>query len=151
MGYYMRFIGIGQAVTIKELKTTLIAIDKKYKVIEAQIEATRGELLYQNMLLGEIEINQPDDGIFDDDIEELIDLISDSGQKNEAKIINSLKNATFIVAVSALWEGKDSDQTLAKLDALWDLLFENKHGILQADNDGFYDQTGLILESNLKI
>ena len=151
MGYYMRFLGIGQAITIQQLATMLTTIDKDYKVIKSHIEDKRGELLYQNTLLGEIEINQPDDGIFDEDIEELIDLVSDSEEKNEKIVINSLKNTTFIVAISALWEGKDSDKTLAKLDVIWDWLFENKQGLLQADNDGFYDQSGLILESNLKI
>ena len=152
MGYYLRFIATEKSViSLQQVQVALAKIDSSYKLLVSQIENTRGELHYKDLVLGEIEINIPNDDIFDEDIEELIELIEDSGHKNEAKVRNTLKSATHIVAVSALWQGKDSEETLSKLEPLWDWLFANCKGLLQADNDGFYDESGMILELNLKI
>ena len=49
------------------------------------------------------------------------------------------------------WEGTDSEATFALFDALWDWLFANRRGILQADSEGFYNADGLLVERKFMI
>ncbi len=152
MGYYLRYISTHElAVTMQQLTDALIALDANYKLVPSPIEDTRAELLYVEQLLGELEINLPDDGIFEEDIEELIELVEGIEDPNEQRVLDTLNQATFILAISATWEGNESHPVLSKLEALWDWLFAHHKGLLQADNEGFYDNSELILELNLKI
>lgn len=152
MGYYMRYISThSPALTIQHIAESLLKQDPKFKIIQSPIESTRAEVLYDELVLGELELNLPDDGIFDEDIEALKEMIEGVGDPNEQRILETLHRTQFIVAISAIWEGKDSAPVLTKLDILWDWLFDNYNGLLQADNEGFYDGDDLILEIHLKI
>jgi hypothetical protein len=62
-----------------------------------------------------------------------------------------LANVKAMVVVEAFWQGEESEATLAKLDPLWDWLFAHYNGLSQADNEGFYDQSGLILERSFTL
>lgn len=152
MGYYMRYISThSPSVTVPTITDALVKHDSQFKVRQSPIESTRAELLYADQLLGELEINLPDDDIFEEDLEELHDLVEGIGDPSEKRVLDTLNDAKFIVAVSATWDGKESADVFSKLDILWNWLFANYSGLLQADNEGFYDSTDLILELHLKI
>ncbi len=58
-----------------------------------------------------------------------------------------LRDSKSTVAVRVLWGGRATvEETLRPLDALWEALFEELGGLLQADDDGYYDHEGMILE-----
>ena len=59
--------------------------------------------------------------------------------------MDALTNATSIIAVRVLWQGREPEPTLEKLDALWNWLLSNRTGLMQADDEGYYDSSGLIL------
>jgi hypothetical protein len=152
MGYYIRYI----VTDIREISITTLAdaikqIDPVYTLTAAQFENTYADFSYGDTLLGEIEINHPGDDIFDEDLSDLKELVGSSVTPEKQRVLETLHNAQCIVTVEAIWPGRDSEAVLAKIDPLWDWLFEHYAGLLQADNEGYYDYDGLILEENLKI
>lgn len=152
MGYYMRYITIApDEITLQNLETALKANNPTYAVIPDQVNDLAGDMLFDDTLLGEIEINRPDDGIFEEDIGDLKELVYHSKSPHQQQVLDILNKAKTIVAVRALWKGADAEAVLTRIDPLWDWLFSTCPGLLQADNDGFYDRSGLILEINLKI
>jgi hypothetical protein len=151
MGYYMRYITTDTAsITLANIEKALKEIDSDYSIINTQLDDL-GDLMYQQDLCGQIEINRADDDIFEDDRQELKELVQGIGNPNEKIVLDTLEKACTIVAVEAIWEDSDADAVLAKIDPLWDWLFTAHEGLLQADNDGFYNQADLILELNLKL
>ncbi len=151
MGYYMRYITTDAApITLAAIEKALQEIDADYSIINTEL-GDLGDLMHQEMLCGQIEINRADDDIFEDDCQELKELVQGIDDPNEQTVLDTLEKARAIIAVEAIWDESDSETVLEKIDLLWDWLFATHTGLLQADNDGFYDQDGLILELNLKL
>jgi len=65
---------------------------------------------------------------------------------SRALVAQTLEGATAIVAIQVLWQGRSTDETLKRIQPVWDVLSANREGLLQADGEGFYDGSGLILE-----
>lgn len=152
MGYYLRFILTeARPVSLASLQDALQTIDPQYHLRVDSFDDMTGELAFGDNIIGTIELNTADDDIFREDIDDLCDLVIHSTQDNTHTLLDMLENAVAMVAVSARWPDDDPTPTLDKLEALWDWLFTHYGGILQADNDGFYNQDGLILAMNLKI
>ena len=151
MGYYMRYITTdSQPITLSMLEVGLQAADMSYRIIDTQIENT-GDLFHGDVVCGQMEINLPGDGIFEDDIAELKLLVGTGDSPAEARVRRTLDEAKAIIAVEAIWQETDSETVLEQIDPLWDWLFDRYDGLLQADNAGFYDRDQLILEMNLKL
>lgn len=151
MGYYMRFIiNDAKPVHFSEMAQALQAVDAAYQIRVTDIETT-AEFFHGETLLGLIDINYPDDGIFEDDIAELTDLINDIDNPHYERIMSTFKSSTAMVAIEAFWQGQDSEATLQKIDPLWDWLFQTHSGLLQADYEGIYAASELLLELNLKL
>ncbi len=152
MGYYMRYITTdARPVTLDALERALKEVDQGYAIARTAFDDTTGDLSFREGLCGVVEINIPGDDLFEEDITELRELVAGSHGAAEHRVLDTLNNAKAIIAVEAIWQGSDSEATLASIDLLWLWLFEHFPGLLQADNDGFYDQNGLILELDLKI
>lgn len=152
MGYYMRYLmADARPVDLKMLENALQAIDPDYHIQEdGQIE-NFGDLFHAGKLYARVEINSPEDDIFEDDLSEFKDLVGEGTDAFEQQVLDVLNKATAIVAVEMFWEETDSEPTLEKIDPLWDWLFENRVGVLQADSEGFYDSTGLIVPRNFNL
>lgn len=142
MGYYMRFIMVdGPEISLPSLEQALKRIDPAYSILES------GELKHGSDLYGVIEINRPGDGLFDEEIEELKEFVEDARGRRRKDVLKVLDNAKAIVAVQVLWQGRETEPTLQKIDPLWQWLFSHCKGLLQADGEGYYDdQFRLILE-----
>ncbi|MBZ0283329.1 MAG: hypothetical protein K8L97_21515 [Anaerolineae bacterium] len=147
MGYYMRYIATDTTtISLEVLEAALKLIDAAYAIKpDSQID-NLGDLFYGDMRMAQLEINVPDDDIFEDDINEFRDLVGTADEPGARQVLDVLEAATCMIAVEAFWEGENSEGTLAKLDPLWDWLFANRKGMSQADSEGFYDANGLILE-----
>lgn len=152
MGYYMRYISTDEkVVTLSMLDAALKQADAAYTIRpDGQLE-NLGDLFCGETLLAQIEINLPEDDIFEDDIREFVDLVGKPDETGAQQVLDVLNGATFMVAVEAFWQGDDSESTLIKLDPLWDWLFANRKGISQADSEGFYDADRLILERHFML
>jgi hypothetical protein len=145
MGYLMRFISTDeQMITLTHIKDALKKIDLAYNISNDEIPDL-GDLLYGDVRCAIIEVNRPGEDIFEDDLEAFHDMLK-GDTLVEQQIRQALNTATAMVVVEAFWEGENSENTLQRIDPLWDWLFEHFTGISQADSEGFYDRSGLILE-----
>ncbi len=141
MGYYMRYILTDdRETTLSEIETGLKQVDPDYSIGDGET------LMYGDELYGEIEINVPGDGLFEAEVEELKEEIKDNRGRNKTTVLEALQKARAIVAVRVLWQDRETEQTLDKIDPLWEWLFDNREGLLQADGEGYYSQSKHILK-----
>jgi hypothetical protein len=145
MGYYMRFIVTdSKPLDFSKLEQDLHFQDANYALkITSEREL---DVLYAGEAHAELEINQPGDGLFEAEIGELMDFLEDVRGRARKRVLNTLGNATRIIAAQILYGGRELDLTLERLDPVWDWLFAQHAGLLQADDRGYYDADKLILE-----
>jgi len=150
MGYYIRFFDTSETpLTIGEIETALREVDPGYR-LEAPEAATipQADLYLRDGLYAEIEINEPGEGLFEDEIAEMLEFLEDAEGKTRKRVEHVLKGARRIVSVRVLGQGRDTETTLAGIDPLWKWLFSRRPGLLQADGEGYYDADELILEES---
>ena len=141
MSYYMRFITTDTAETTPSiLEQALKETDSEYSIADS------GELKHGDDVYAVVEVNRPGDSLFAEEIGELREFVEAVRGKRKADVLRTLDNAKAIVAVQVLFGGRESEATLEKLDPLWEWLMSHRKGLLQADGEGYYDQTGPILK-----
>lgn len=151
MGYYMRYIAADERpLSLAAISEALSLINPRYLMRPTDLDDLV-EVLYDNNLYGQIEINRPGDELFEDDISAFIEMIGEASTSEERLVMMTLTAATQIIAVEMFWQGTDSEATFALFDPLWDWLFANRRGILQADTEGFYNAEGLLVERKFMI
>jgi len=141
VGFYMRFVLTNEnKTTFRQIARGLKRIDPKY--------AFEGEeyFIYDNELYGQVDINRADHSFFHDDISQLKErVLSHSDYPNATRILSILEQATAIFFVNVVWSGSDTEDTLSKFEPLWEWFFANREGILFVDENGFYDNDGILL------
>jgi hypothetical protein len=150
MGLFMRFITPDKSITFVMIRDALRKIDAQYDLPEVDIDDT-SSLFFGAIDCGVVEINHHSDDIFEDDVYELKALVGQDDSPAARQILDVLEKAQTLVVVEAIWEGDDADTALSRIDPLWDWLFDRFGGILQVDNDGFYDDSDLLLDMNLSL
>ncbi len=137
MGYYMRFITTDtNLIDLVKIGQVLQSTDTKYAL---EIKGNDGTLLYDGDAYADMEINLPGDGLFDDEIEELIEFLEDAKGRKKKRVQTTLKNAEQILAVQVVFGGRDLDVTFDRIDPIWKYMFEHHPGLLQTDGEGYYD------------
>jgi hypothetical protein len=150
MGYYMRFFDTSEKpLTIGEIEGALRDVDPAYR-LEAPESAKipQADLYLRDGLYAEIEINEPGDELFENEIAEMLEFLEDAEGKARKRVEKVLKGARRIVSVRVLGQDRETDETLAGIDPLWKWLFSTRAGLLQADGEGYYDAGDLILEES---
>jgi hypothetical protein len=143
----MRFIAADeQDVSLSVLEAALKETDAAYLIERDEGSDSEGVLTYKGDVYGEVAVNRPGDGIFDEEIEELREFVDEVEGEKKSDVLSVLGRAKAIVAVRVLWQGRESEETLEKIDPLWQWLLAHRTGLMQADGEGYYDATGLILE-----
>jgi len=151
MGYYMRYISADERpLSLAQIGEVLVAIDPRYVIRPTDLDELV-EVVYDDKLYGQIEINAPGDDLFEDDISAFMEMLGAPTSQEERLVTATLTAATEIIAVEMFWEGTASEATFALFDPLWDWLFANRRGILQADTEGFYSADGLLVERKFMI
>ncbi|MCK6577071.1 MAG: hypothetical protein L6Q98_03075 [Anaerolineae bacterium] len=142
MGDFLRFLAI------QDCDLTLIALESLFRRRDSQfsirVEAaapTNGELLHGSSVLADIEINRPGEQIFDEDITDLIEMLEGIDEAGD-RVVARLGMVKIMVALQLTEEGHASFDLI---DPLWDLLFETCDGLLQVDDEGYYDSEGVVL------
>jgi hypothetical protein len=139
MGYYMRFISTDdREITLSILEQALLKVDPRYSINAV------GELRHAEDLYGLIQIDLLDE--CDEEIAELKEDVEEARGTRRAEVIKTLDEARTMVAVQVLWQGRETEPTLLKIDPLWDWLFSHRKGLQHADGEGYYDRSGLILQ-----
>ena len=141
MSYYVRYISTDVTDTTRStLQQALKERDSQYFIAES------GELKHGEEVYGVVEINRSGDGLFEEEIEELKEFVKDVRGKRKPDVLKTLDDAKAIVAVQVLFGDRQTEATLQKVDPLWEWLISHRSGLLQADDEGYYDQTGRILK-----
>ena len=146
MGYYMRFVSTDQRViTAPELRDALVAADDGY---ELEVDDSFVAISHSGAPIAQVEINVPGDGLFEQERDELVQFVTDASGERDAKarVVDALTRVRTIVAVQVLFGTGDTDETLNRLAPLWTWLLRNRDGLLQADGEGYYDASGLVLQ-----
>ncbi len=151
MGYFMRFLLCDpRMLDMKAIGDVLASVDPRYMMRPTDLEQLV-EVWYDGTLYGQIEIDTRGDEMFTDDISAFTEMLGEPSTPQEIIVADSLKAATQIIAVEMFWEGTNGEATFEKFDPLWDWLFSNRKGILQADTEGFYNAEGLLVERKFMI
>ncbi len=148
MGYYMRYIvSEPKEIKLSILENALKRIDSVYSMEKVHAGPPEmGELTYDSSIYGVVEINKPGDELFSKEIEELKEFVGETKGRKKKKVLKTLKASNAIIAIQILMQDRDTEQTLQKIDPIWEWLFSNYKGLMQADGEGYYDKTGLIHE-----
>lgn len=146
MGYTMRYITTeGHDISLSLIESALREMDAAYGVTNTDLPDL-SDLMYGDTNLGLLEINRPGEDIFEDDLTEFRDLVGKCDSTEQQRVLDVLDRAQTMVVVEAMWQGTNAEPVLSRLDVLWDWLFAHYPGLLQADNEGFYEGDELILE-----
>lgn len=145
MGYYMRFLITDPApVDLANLAASLKTANPRYQL---DFEPGAGTLRLSGVPIAGIEVNKPGDGLFEDELAELEEAASEGSGPGEAQVANALASVQAIFAVQVLSAASGRDGSLESLEPVWEWLFTNRKGLLQADAEGYYDSKGgLIFE-----
>jgi hypothetical protein len=114
------------------------------RAVDPGFALSGGDLTRAGELLAELEVNLPGSGLFEEEVSELREQAENAGG---AEVAARLGSVTAIVAARVLWQGRSAEETLELLDPLWEWLTANRHGLVQADAEGFYDRGEQILET----
>ena len=140
MGYFMRFLVVGQPVTFADL-VEAFGPDRNAYTLEGDDAQT--VVLFRGALACDITFNTPRDGLFEEEIQELTQEVEESDDDRRERVLDVLKAATQIVAVQVLFAAR---QEAGVLDPLWNWLSGHRVGLLQGDGEGYYEGNELVLE-----
>ncbi len=148
MGYYMRFIvADDKDVSLSKINSGLKQIDAAYSIEFDDDADDAGDLTFNSDIYGALEINRPGDGLFDEEIDELKEFLEDAEGERKPEVLQVLNDAKVIVALQVLQQGRaTSEETLERINPLWEWFLANYKGLLQADAEGYYDTSGLVIE-----
>ncbi len=147
MPYRMRFIDtLDEPLAVKDMETAFKRENESYHLQFSEGTKTpMAELHFDDEIYAQIEINQSGDGLFDEEIQEMLDLLLEAEGPAQARVENVLKSAKRTIAVQVLSAGRKLD-ALGVISPLWSWLFLVRKGLLYADGEGYYDEVGIILE-----
>jgi hypothetical protein len=141
VGYYLRFLcEDGQPLVLDEIMSGLRDADPGFEL------DTDGRLTRGDELLAQLELTDATGRLFDAEIGELQQLARQGGLPGQA-IARRLESVRAVLAVGVLWQERTADRTLDLLSPLWEWLLTNRHGLIQADGEGFYEGQELILHT----
>lgn len=146
MGYYMRFISTdNRNLDLDQIEGGLRSSNPVYSIVDRQTDRIVGSLMHGSEVCAQIEINGPDGALFRDEIEELKEFAEEAGGRGLKKVLACLDGAKQIVAVQVLFREENPDATLEDLGPLWEWLFKNREGLLQADGEGYYNNKAKLI------
>jgi hypothetical protein len=142
MSYFMRYIFTGTPANLEQIEAALHDIDPQFSIQFDPGVHESGDLYYGSEVFGEIAFNRTGDDIFTEDIDELRELVESIDDPLTPLIRSVLDHAQSLVALRVLQAGHENQDIV---EQLWDWLFDHHPGVLQVDEEGFYDAERLIL------
>jgi hypothetical protein len=148
MSYYIRFLATdNQDISLSALNSWLKQRDAAYSIERDNEADQEGKITHNNDVYGQIEINRSDHEFFEDDINLLKEFAEKAEGERKTEVLRMLNEARTMLALRVLWQGRGTEETVQKFAPLWEWLFENHEGLLHAENEGFYNASELILET----
>jgi len=117
MSYYMRyFLTDPNIPSLATLEVALKTVNQAY-ALDANSLTCNGELV------AEIEIMTPDDRLFQEEIDEFRVEIADRRGRQRKTVLDTLDTTRAVMVARVLFQDRPIEETLAKLDPLWEWLF----------------------------
>jgi hypothetical protein len=143
MGDFIRFLASNPcSIDFKLIVELLNNNGAAFSILADVSDPNIGELLHDTDILAEIEINADGDEIFEEDISDLMEILDETAFPQKEAIMERLNSAQIMVAIQLTEAGHEAYDLI---DPLWDALLGRCAGILQVDDEGFYDQNGELL------
>ncbi len=143
MGDFIRYIiTTAHDLTLDGLNQILKEVDPEFSIIPDRASTNSGDLLHGSEVYGEIELNQPGDQVFIEDLDDLREELIDIEGEEKDTVLRGFAKATGMIALELSEEGH---QQYRRIDPVWDWLFEHYPGLLQIDEEGYYDQDNQLL------
>ncbi len=137
----MRFIQTsGPEITLENIEAALKETDPAYSLRDG------GNLFVGDSVYAQLTVHRPGDKRLDAEIQELRGQIRPSRSKGRQQVLDALDTAQAVLSVQAQFQDRTVDETLEKVDPLWRWLFSTREGLVQADGEGYYSKTRLLLK-----
>lgn len=137
MGYAFRFLSADPALDLHFLDAALHARDERWHLDIDEV-AGRAQLTCEGEVLADVEIGRRGEGVFDDEIETLREVVEALKDGHEI-VAAGLQRSACMLYVRVVWGSRSEDDTLAALEGVWDVLFERvEDGLLYAESQGFH-------------
>jgi len=154
MGYSIFFLQTDEvSISLVALERALKQMDAAYS-IDSGITKRQGNLRYDTNLYGQIEIVTPDKDYFRQHIADLKEIVLSTREffregameddLDWERVESVLDNTRTIFVIDVVWQGSEAEDTLVKIDPVWDWLHNNHQGLVY-DGDAYYDQTDKVL------
>src|SRR5262245_27448238 len=106
MPYRMRFFDTSdEALSLKDIEIALKREDSAYRLeIYEDSERPLADMYFGDGIYAQIELNKPGDGLFDEEIQEMLELVIDAEGNGGKQVEQVLKAAKRTIAVQVLWQ-----------------------------------------------
>lgn len=145
MGEYWRYFYTDGVIALSDLETGFRSLDARFALQPDAAADNIADLAYGDDIYAEIEINSPQGELFQDDVEMLREQLADAAPDDRGaveRIEAAFANARGLVAL------RPTDFGIVYFDRIapiWDWLMARWPGLLQIDDDGYYDRAGTVL------
>jgi hypothetical protein len=120
-------------------------IEAALKAVHPAYALDASSLTFNGERYADIEMTTAVDQLFQEEIDEFrVEVVQGRGRHRKT-ILDTLNSTSAIIVAQVLPQGRTIEEALAKLEPLWEWLFVQYPGLLQADDEGFYNQSGLLL------
>lgn len=133
------FLTGGPPPSLGDLAAAVTAADPSGLVARDAAEPARGDLYFGGVLYAELEANGPGDEIFEEDRLDLLDELAKQDDPNAAEAVEVVRWSTGAVVLRVYEPGHDD---WPRLNLIVDWLFATRTGLLQVDEEGFFDHDG---------
>jgi hypothetical protein len=93
-----------------------------------------------------VSLNLPDDGLFEQEVEEFEELVDEAEGRGKSRVKKLLSNCSAIIGLQVLMGGTEGNEALDRLNGVFASILTEWPGLMHFDGDGFYDLKGLVLE-----
>ena len=147
MGYFMRFLATdGERLGAEDVERALKQVDGRYELRQPELASeTLSDLYFDGGLYAQLDINHVEDDIVREELAQLTERLAGREGPAADRVRDTLAGTRMVVAAEVLFQHRDTEETLKRIDPLWQWLFERRTGLLQVDGKGFYDGDELIL------
>lgn len=143
MGDFFRFLVSDSCdLDLPALESIFQEQDTRFAILIETAEPNYGELLHESEVLGEIELNRLGEIVFDEDISDLVELLQEVDAGNKDQVIELVQATNSMIVLQLTEAGHEAYDFI---DPVWDVLFARCGGLLQVDDEGYYDPNGALL------
>jgi len=145
MGEYWRYFFTEDSLTLTEVGQAFAALDLRFTLSVDKAAGNIADLLYGDDVYAELELNTPQDDLYQEDVEALREQLADAGPTDAAAVVRI--EAVF-GAARGMVALRPTDFGIVHFDRIapiWDHLFARTTGLLQVDDEAYYDADGVLL------